>query len=335
TEETKAKFVGDVLNKTLLQLMSRCASDDGVRAYFDIGVLSYNGRGVHSGFGGALSLHPISSLAKHPLRIEERKKRVPDNAGDLVDQIVKFPVWFESGSDGDSPMCEGFHKATECLVSWCNSHAQSYPPTIIHVAGGRSTDGDPDRLAEAIRHISTNHGQCLLFNFHVGTSESASLMFPTSEAGLPDAPSKMLFRMSSLVPAHLIKPARDKGYSLSSESHFFGYQAGYESLINFFDIGTRVSNLFMRESTSPQPSQTSANPITGSGTTNTSHKVNWRPAESASPHPAEAAKAPSAKFSSGATERRQRPGRFQAVRVVGLAAAVIAAIVVFKLFGIG
>src|SRR5262249_35984256 len=91
---SKAQFVGDVLNKTLFQLISRCNSADGVRDYFDIGVLAYSGTGVHSGFGGALSansLHPISCLAVHPLRIEERKKRGPDGAGGLVEQSVKFP----------------------------------------------------------------------------------------------------------------------------------------------------------------------------------------------------------------------------------------------------
>src|SRR5262249_44023526 len=141
--ESKAQFVGDVLNKTLFQLMTRCNSTDGVRDYFDIGVLTYSGTGVHSGFGGALSassLHPISSLAAHPLRIEERKKRVPDGTGGLVDQSVKFPVWINSVSVGDTPMCEGFRKAAECLISWCNSHGKSHPPTIIHVIGGSSTD---------------------------------------------------------------------------------------------------------------------------------------------------------------------------------------------------
>ena len=274
--ESKAKLVGDVLNKTLLQLITRCASADVVRDYFDIGVLAYNGNGVRSGFNGALgssSLHPISSVAAHPLRIEERNKRVPDGAGGLVDQSVKFPVWFESVSDGDTLMCEGFRKAAECLVSWCNSHVKSYPPTIIHVAGGPSTDGDPEQLAEAVRHISTNHGQCLLFNLHVDTAGSASVMFPASETSLPDPYSKMLFRMSSLVPAHLIKPAHEKGYSASSQSRFFGYKAGYEGVVNFFDIGTRVSNLLLRESTSPQAGQTSARPITGSGTDGRSPQV--------------------------------------------------------------
>ena len=334
--ESKAKLVGDVLNKTLLRLMTRCALADGVRDYFHVGLLAYNGTGAHSGFRGRLSaspLHPISALAAHPLRIEERKKHVPDGAGGLVDQSVKFPVWFEYVTDGDAPMCEGFRKAAESLVSWCNSHIKSYPPTIIHVAGGPSTDGDPEPLAEAIRHISTNHGQCLLFNLHLDSSENASVIFPASEASLPDTYSKMLFRMSSLFPAHLIKPAHEKGYSASSASRFLGYKAGYEGLVNFFDIGTRMSDLLLKETISPQSSQTSAWPITESGTQNKSHHVNPRPAESSNPRPGEVAAEPRPiEEASRTIVHGRRPAWLLSIRMLGLAAGVIAAIVVFKLF---
>jgi hypothetical protein len=338
--ETKAKFVGDVLNKTLFQLIGRCNSVDGVRDYFDIGVLAYRGSGVHSGFGGALSasaLHPISSLAKYPVRVEERKKRVPDGAGGVVDQSVKFPVWFESVSDGDTPICEGFRKAAECLVKWCGSNPKSHPPTIIHITGGPPSDGDPERLAEAIRHISTNHGQCLLFNLHIGTAGSASVIFPASEIGLPDSYSKMLFRMSSLFPAHLIKPAQEKGYNASAGSRFFGYKVGYEGLVNFFDIGRRVSSLLLSESMSPQSGQTFGRSATGSGANDESDQVKLSSAQRAKPQSVEAPKPqpPPPEPARAAIGRRQRPAWPQAVRMLGLAVAAIAGIAIFKQFGIG
>jgi hypothetical protein len=343
---TKAKLVGDVLNKTLFQLITRCASADGVRDYFDLGVLVYNGFGARSGFGGALhanSLHPISSIAAHPLRIEERNKRIPDGAGGLVDQSVKFPVWIESVGEGDTPMCEGFRKAAECLVRWCNSHAKSYPPTIIHVAGGPSTDGDPEQLAEAIRHISTNHGQCLLYNLHVGTSGASSAILPASATSLPDAYSKTLFRMSSLIPAHLITLARERGYRVSSESRFFGYKAGYEDLVNFFDIGTRVSNLLLQEPTSPESDEASPRPITGSGTGRRFPQVNLQstvrantqptdPVTGTSPGPADPQPP---KHVGGTSGYGRRPGWLQSARLLGFAVAVITVIVLFKLFEIG
>ena len=57
----KADFVADVLNKTIYQLIIRCTKADGVRNYFDLGVLAY-GRTVGSGFGGSLAssvIHPV------------------------------------------------------------------------------------------------------------------------------------------------------------------------------------------------------------------------------------------------------------------------------------
>src|SRR5262249_16047903 len=99
TGHSKAQFVADVLNNTLYQLIIRCTRADGVRNYFDVGVVAYGDSGVRSGFTGQLQtgqmLHPISSIEASPLRVEQRTKRVPDGAGGLADQSVKFPVWFD------------------------------------------------------------------------------------------------------------------------------------------------------------------------------------------------------------------------------------------------
>jgi CO dehydrogenase/acetyl-CoA synthase gamma subunit (corrinoid Fe-S protein) len=75
---SKADFVADVLNKTLYTLVTSCSKSDGVRNYFDVGVIAYGGSEVASGFGGALSggiVHPINAISEHTLRIEERQRR--------------------------------------------------------------------------------------------------------------------------------------------------------------------------------------------------------------------------------------------------------------------
>jgi hypothetical protein len=46
TGKTKADFVADVLNKTIYTLVTNCAKSDGVRHYFDVGVIGYGGQGV-------------------------------------------------------------------------------------------------------------------------------------------------------------------------------------------------------------------------------------------------------------------------------------------------
>ena len=106
--KSKAQFVADVLNRTLATLITRCTRAEGTRNYFEVGVLGYSGSAAENGLAGTLSsavLHPISQIEANPLRVENRTKRVDDGAGGLVDQSIKFPVWFESKASGGTPMC--------------------------------------------------------------------------------------------------------------------------------------------------------------------------------------------------------------------------------------
>jgi hypothetical protein len=246
TGQTKAQFVADVLNRTLYQLVIRCTRADGVRNYFDMGVIAYSGATAQSGFSGALGgkiLHPLSDIEANPLRIESRNRRVPDGAGGLVEQETKFPVWFDPTSSGGTPMTAAMKKAAEVVAEWSDAHLSSYPLTVIHVTDGASTDGDPSMVADALKTMATQDGACLLFNLHISASGGQPVVFPDSDSGL-DSYGSLLFRMSSKFPDHLVPVARNKGYaSVSNQSHFFGYQGGFESIVDFFDIGTRASNL--------------------------------------------------------------------------------------------
>ena len=144
-------------------------------------------------------------------------------------------------------MCEALRRTAEVLVEWCDNHLDCYPPTVIHVTDGQSTDGDPEEIAEKLQFISTNDGECLLFNLHISAGSGERILFPTSEMSLPDSYSKALFRMSSKVPAGLAGVANERGYPCSGESRFFGYKADVEAIVEFFDLGTRASNLMLAD----------------------------------------------------------------------------------------
>jgi hypothetical protein len=200
TGRSKADFVADVLSKTLSTLVINCTKADGVRSYFDIGVIAYGGAGVTTGFGRPLAsslTQPIGKIAEHPLRIQERAKKTDDCAGGIIEQKVKFPVWFDATSSGGTPMCAALTKAAETAVEWCDSHPMSYPPTILHVTDGQSTDGNPEHIADGLRQISTQDGACLLFNLHVTTSEGREILFPNAEQVLSDEYSRMSESLAS------------------------------------------------------------------------------------------------------------------------------------------
>ena len=243
---SKAQFVADVLNRTLTTLITRCTKSEGTRNYFEIGVIGYSGEGAYNGFQGDLGssiIHPISAIEASPLRIEQRKKKMDDGAGGIVEQSINFPVWFEPNANGGTPMCQAVTRAAEELVAWCDTHPNSYPPTVLHITDGESTDGNPEELATQLRQIQTNDGTVLMFNLHVSPASSKEITFPASETGLPDAYAQMLFRMSSPLPEHLVRFAQEKGYTVGSESRGFMFKADAVQIVEFFDIGTRASQL--------------------------------------------------------------------------------------------
>src|SRR5215471_10411615 len=95
--KNKADGVADAINRLLQNLVIKCAKSEGVRDYYFVGVIGY-GAEVGPAFGGALAgqeLVPISQVADQPARVEVRVKKVDDGAGGLVDQSVKFPIWFD------------------------------------------------------------------------------------------------------------------------------------------------------------------------------------------------------------------------------------------------
>jgi hypothetical protein len=244
--KSKAEFVSDALNRTLMNLIGRCTKSEGVRDYFEVGVIGYGARGVDNGFSGALGsrvINPVSAIEQNPTRVEDRKKKMDDGAGGIVETSVKFPVWFEPRADGGTPMRAALTKAAEELAAWCDAHPDSYPPTVLHVTDGESGDGDPEEIASSLTQLRTNDGPVVVMNIHVSSLGSDTAKFPSSEAGLPDNYAKLLFRMSSPLPQGLAAAAKDKGYNVTPESRGYVFNADAGEIVDFFDIGTRASQL--------------------------------------------------------------------------------------------
>ena len=244
--KSKADFVADVLNKTITELVAKCSKSEGVRDYFEVGIIGYGHETVDNALQGELSqqvINPISKLEQNPIEIEERKKKMDDGAGGIIELDIKFPVWYKSVANGGTPMRAALTLAAEELVSWCDNNPESYPPTVLHITDGESTDGNPEEIAEQLKKISTNDGEVLVFNLHVSTSGEMPISFPAGEMNLSDSYSKMLFRMSSLLPPGLTSYAQERGYIVSGESRGFILNAEASDIVDFFDIGTRASQL--------------------------------------------------------------------------------------------
>lgn len=246
-EKSKSDTVADVLNRTLQDLIVRCGREEGVRDYFEIGVLGYSGDSVRNAMEGALSstvLHPISEIEANPLRVDERMKRIPDGVGGLIEVPVKFQTWYEPHTNGGTPMSAALAQAAEELAAWCDAHPNSFPPVVLHLTDGEPTDGDPVPMSEALRELSTDDGSIALANIHIAPRGTGKIAFPddVSKVG-GDVNAMRLFAMSSASPPTMVPEAERHGFEVSERSRLYMYQAGAEEIIQFFDIGTRPSKL--------------------------------------------------------------------------------------------
>ena len=240
----KSEGVADAINRLLQNLVLKCAKSEGIRDYFYVGLVGYGGR-VTSALGGALAgqpMVPVSALANSPLRVEQRTRRVDDGAGGLIEQKFKFPVWFESKPSGRTPMCQALATAKQSLEVFLGRFPACYPPLVVNITDGMSTDGDPLVAAKTLRDMTTADGNILLFNAHISASPANPVEFPAAEDGLPDNFAKLLFRMSSPLPPRLLEAAKSDGFPAHPGARGFVFNADLVSIIRFLDIGTRVAH---------------------------------------------------------------------------------------------
>jgi len=243
---TKAKAVSDAINRLLQELVIKATKTEELpRDYFDICVIGY-GVSVGPVLSGDLAdqrFLRISELARSPARLEARDVKTPDGAGGLVIERVHFPIWLGPVSDGGTPMCQALAVANEAVSHWIDDHQSSYPPTIINITDGESTDGDPTSICDELKSRGTTDGGVLLFNIHLSSSRAPAILFPDDDASLPDEYARLLFRTSSVLPSHLVTAAASDGFRVSESSRGFVFQSDLVALVSFLDIGTRAANL--------------------------------------------------------------------------------------------
>ena len=243
-----AKGVADSINRWLQELSIKCAKSEGVRDYYSVGVIGYGGE-VGPGFVGPLEgreLIPISEIADNPARLDERTKKVPDGAGGIVEQSIRVPVWFDPVADGGTPMCKAAGEARRILEGWIADHPNCFPPIVIHITDGESTDGNPTEQLQSLTNLSTSDGDVMLFNIHLSANPNAvPVSFSDSPDDLPDAYSEMLFQTASPLTPSMRMLAKEHGFDTSEESRCFVLNADMVLLVQAIDIGTRPSNVQM------------------------------------------------------------------------------------------
>jgi hypothetical protein len=246
--ERKCDMVAAVLNGFLQELiltntLVRPDATTEVRPRADIAVIGYEGGNINSALGGSLSYQPFVSLPElqaDPVKIERfENKEIDPRTGMEVQRTIEVPIWVRPKAGGGTPMCAALQRAKELASQWVASHPDNYPPVVINVTDGQSTDGDPTQLASELRQISTSDGQTLLFNVHITETKSMPVYYPASESDLMgDKFARLLFSMSSEIPESIHGMLAQSGTFLQPGARGMIFNGDATSVRQMFQFGT-------------------------------------------------------------------------------------------------
>lgn len=238
--QSKQMAVADAINSMLRELVMSCSRGiDEIWDFFHVSVIGY-GADVGPALGGPLAgrdLVPTSALAHGRVRSMQlrRTDQLPD--GSTTTHVTDVPIWLEAAAQGSTPMCAALRYAHGILDRWVSDYPKSFPPIVLNLTDGESTDGDPEGPAQQLRSLGTHDGRTLLFNLHISSDFAVPTHYPSSDAGLPPNGAK-LFAMSDELPPDMRETAADLGLPVGPGARGFVFNASMASVMLFLNVGT-------------------------------------------------------------------------------------------------
>jgi len=239
SSKRKCDGVAEVLNRFLHSLVIRCTIGMGeVFPYYYISCIGYGaqvGPAFVGKFQGAESVC-ISDLAQ-AARIDVKTIQRPEGV-----EKIRTKVWFDPVANGRTPMCAAFKSAQRIVEKFVAQYPNCYPPMVLNITDGDSTDGNPSEDAENLKRIQTTNGNTLVFNVHVSSTNAPSIIFPNGEGQLADPYARMLFRMSSPLPTKMQQTSKELRFEIADGARGFAFNADLTCLTSLLEIGTRGQN---------------------------------------------------------------------------------------------
>ena len=242
-----SEAVARIVNHQLNELVLRCIKGSETRDYYDIAVIGY-GVGAYSGWEGELKgrffVKP-SELKDHPYKRIITRKSTKTRRGEKVVEVEEVQ-WIEPHAHQSwTHFHEAFEKAKELLDEWMEKYHDKdcYPPTIIHITDGIYNGAKKEEVlqrANELKALFTNDGNVILFNIHISTDGTASVLFPHSKGELDNAFAKDLFDMSSMLPSRYSERISELRGGTTPQSSYaaMSINADMGALIQLMDIGT-------------------------------------------------------------------------------------------------
>lgn len=236
---TRADGVALAVNRLIQESILACSSGEAIRDRLHMGLITYAGKGVALA-GGAQGLRSVSELHGAPLRQERRPQQIPDGAGGLVTREYLLNVWVDPQAEGGTPMRAAAEQAYDLLEPWVQAHPDSFPPVLINITDGESTDGDPVPALDRIRSLATHDGNALVLNLLLSDKDGAKrVAWPVSPAEAPEGNLRRLVEASSVLPEGMVRRGvESRELNLRTGCRGVVLNGGMVDMIQMLDIGT-------------------------------------------------------------------------------------------------
>jgi hypothetical protein len=256
---SKSVGVAESINNLLESLVMASIRNRGdVYPYFEVAVLGYGGGGKSA----VRTLLPNSTIDSPLLPIDKINTFAKTEQSTRNGEIEERKVWVQPHHSGPTPMCEAIITATKVLTPWIQQHAHCFPPIVMNITDGVSTDGAPQIPARDLLNLKTDDGSVLFFNINISgfdelpaasgaptppsskkpqsrpAGPSKRLVYPSDSVKLPNEAARSLFEMSSVLPDAMREKALSREVSLEPGARGFIYNATSKDLTTFLEIGT-------------------------------------------------------------------------------------------------
>lgn len=247
---TKADAVATIINMFLEEVASRCKREDGVRDYFDIAVVEYSGRGVRP-LLSADNFITVPDLIRLPAPTQKQTILRILPSGNQTASVVFRRNWIEPAAEGNTPMGAALQYAHNLVKRWCarTANRASFPPVVINITDGEASDADAGLLsaiAADITRVSTDDGNVLLFNIHLGGGDSPGqqVSFPSAPSHLPqNRYAALLYKISSVLPACYDEMILASAPGTSPPYRAMSFNCSLDELFSMLAIGSLSASI--------------------------------------------------------------------------------------------
>lgn len=252
---SKMQSVTTQVNRLIHELVLRCAAGPGnePRPYFSLAVVGYGStpEGVPlvedrlpGAAPGKIRVVTSTEVARSEIATGADTRGAvssgqPRPAGQS-EPLGCGPRWILPRASGGTPTCHALDHAGRLAHAWVREHPHAFPPIVVHLTDGESTDGNPREWARRLRSLRTSDGPVLLFNLRLAGSSGATALFPADAEEVANDAARELFQMSSTLPDSMIQAARSQGLQVAPGARGFAWNSDSVALAQFLSVGTRI-----------------------------------------------------------------------------------------------